>query len=50
MTIESYEEQKAQLSLYHKLEEADAQLQSGAKPLSHGEVFGRLKEKYGPKG
>ena len=49
MTIEAYEEQKARLSLYHKLNEAEAQLQSGAEALSHEDVFGRLKSKYGSK-
>lgn len=49
MTMDAYEEQKARLSLYNKLEEAEAQLQSGAAPLTHDEVFGRLKEKYGRK-
>ncbi|MCL2812162.1 MAG: type II toxin-antitoxin system Phd/YefM family antitoxin [Clostridia bacterium] len=49
MTMEAYEEQEARLSLYRKLEEAEAQLQSGATPLTHEEVFGRLKAKYGPK-
>lgn len=47
MTMDSYEEQKARLSLYKKLNEAEAQLQSGAEPLTHEAVFGRLKEKYG---
>lgn len=46
MTMDAYEEQKARLSLYHKLDEAEAQLQSAA-PLTHEDVFGRLKEKYG---
>ena len=49
MTMEAYEEQEARLSLYRKLEEAEAQLQNGATPLTHEEVFGRLKAKYGPK-
>lgn len=49
MSMDAYEEQKARLSLYHKLNEAEAQLQNGATPLTHEEVFGRLKEKYGRK-
>ena len=49
MTMEVYEEQKARLSLYGKLNEAEAHLQAGAKPLTHGEVFERLKDKYGRK-
>lgn len=46
MTMDAYEEQKARLSLYGKLEQAEAQLQNGARPLTHGDVFGGLKEKY----
>jgi prevent-host-death family protein len=49
MSMDAYEEQKARLSLYHKLDEAEAQLQNGASPLTHEEVFERLKEKYGRK-
>jgi len=40
MTMDAYEEQKARLSLYHKLDEAEAQLQSGMAPLTHEDVFG----------
>ena len=49
MTMEAYEEQKARLSLYHKLNEAEVQMQAGATPLTHEDVFGRLKGKYGCK-
>lgn len=49
MTMDAYEAQQAQLSLYQKLAEADAQMESGVAPLSHEEVFGRLKAKYGRK-
>ena len=49
MTMDAYEEQKARLSLYRKLDEAEAQLQNGMAPLSHEDVFGRLTEKYGRK-
>ena len=40
MTMDAYEEQKARLSLYRKLDEAEAQLQSGMAPLTHEDVFG----------
>jgi len=49
MTMEAYEEQKARFSLYHKLDEAEAQLKNGTAPLTHEDVFGRLREKYGRK-
>ena len=49
MTMDAYEEQKARLSLYHKLDEAEAQLRSGVAPLTHADVFGRLREKHGQK-
>ena len=49
MTMGAYEEQKARITLYHKLDEAEVQLQSGAATLTHEDVFGRLKEKYGRK-
>jgi len=49
MSMETYEEQQAQLALYRKLEEAESELQNGAVPLTHDEVFGQLKVKYGPK-
>jgi len=49
MTMGAYEEQKARITLYHKLDEAEVQLQSGAATLTHEDVFDRLKEKYGHK-
>ena len=49
LTMEAYEEQKTQISLYRKLGEAEAQLNSGMTPLTHEDVFGRLKAKYGRK-
>lgn len=49
MTMDAYEEQQARLDLYQKLAEAEAQIASGAPGLTHEEVFGRLREKYGLK-
>ena len=46
MSLATYEAQQAQMELYRKLSEAEEQAKS-MPLLSHEEVFGKLREKYG---
>lgn len=43
MSIETYERNMGLLELYSKLDEAEAQLESGASTKSHAEVISRLR-------
>ncbi|WP_211272959.1 hypothetical protein [Anaerobacillus alkalidiazotrophicus] len=46
MSMESYEKSLAQLDLYRKLAEAEAQIKNGEELLDGEEVFKTLKKKY----